>query len=134
MLVRTRTLPTMVLVSLLALLFTACSSLVDGSLEEARRGVITVDTPAYFAERATATANPGDGSWVRVQCFQGGALVYTESLPVDEDNKAYPTLGPTWRWVSGNADCTAEEMVQGKKPGHWRVVARTTFEAIDPNQ
>lgn len=131
---RTTFLSVPVLLVILSLALAACNSAV-GEIEEAgMRGVITVQTPAYFAETVEATANPGGESWVQVECFQSRALVYTQTVQVDEDNKAYLTLGPTWRWTGGNADCTAEELVRGKKLGQWRVVARTTFEAIDPSE
>ncbi len=109
-----------------ALALTAVTA--GGSL--ASKGSITVDD-GVFAGTTTAIVNPGgDNAWAHAECFQGGTLVYAQTVEVDSNNQATLTLGPTPSWQSGDADCTASE-------DHWngrrfQTVARTTFHVDDP--
>lgn len=60
----------------------------------------------HFAVSTTKTDYP----WVRVTCFQGGELVYSQSHGIYEsyDFEQTFTLGPTGRWTGGDASCNAD--------------------------
>lgn len=80
-----------------------------------------------FSGTVTATVNPGgDGTFVRMECFQNGRLVGGQFVPVDANGTAILQLGPSVRWTSGDADCTAEAGYFGPS-GRWRAIASTTF-------
>ncbi len=57
------------------------------------------------------TVDPSLKPYVQLHCYQGGSLVYSQSAGFYPD---FPwpgaqvfTLGPTYYWASGAADCTA---------------------------
>jgi len=58
----------------------------------------------------------GDRSdyWVVAKCFQVGLLVSAEWVSADAAGYAHLTLGPTERWTTGAAECTAEAGFYGK--------------------
>lgn len=67
--------------------------------------------------------------WIQVQCFQAGTLVYSEhhgALPGIYGYDLPFQLGPTLRWQSGAADCTAS--VRSTKRGALdKVLASVSF-------
>jgi hypothetical protein len=66
-----------------------------------------------FVVSTTATAYP----WVEVQCYQGGALVYDNSVGYFS-SYMFPqvfTLGPTALWGGGAATCKASAISYGTR-------------------
>ncbi len=94
-------------------------------------GVISVPDAVYGGS-TVATVNPGgDGVYVFLQCYAptfGGEYVHAKYFDVDANGQA--AIGPLMSrlWLSGEADCTAQEGYFTRNGfGKWVVVAATTF-------
>jgi hypothetical protein len=86
---------------------------------------------ASFGTITTATVNPGgDNVWVYAECYQNGIAVYGQYAKADVNNHAALGLGPTPLWQGGAATCMAQEGYWSKTM-RWRVLAQTTFQALD---
>jgi hypothetical protein len=93
----------------------------------AARGDAHITVPdGVFAGTTTATLNPGGSTYAYARCYQDGTLVYAQYVRSTSSNTATFTLGPTPLWQGGAANCTAEEGSFARN-GHWRAVAKTTF-------
>jgi hypothetical protein len=91
-------------------------------------------TEAHFGAHVTfrVSTTATTGPWVNVNCYQNGALVYSQW------HGFYPsyiwgqvfTLGPTPSWQSGAADCTAR-LVKLRSNGRQSLLATTSFHAYE---
>ena len=123
-----------VLVSVLAIGLGSPSSLAapggNGKHKSGGSAGITVPDGNYMGI-TVATVNPGGESvWIKVECYQDGALVFAGYWRPDSNNQAVIGLGPSQLWTGGDANCTAEEGYF-HRGGRWRVIASTTFNAYD---
>ncbi len=68
-------------------------------------------------------------STIQLQCYQGGALVFSDSRPTWEGGLKYGesfTLGPSFAWSGGDADCVAK-LGHRTNGGKWRTDAKVEF-------
>jgi hypothetical protein len=87
-----------------------------------------------YGGTATATvANPPANTWVEATCFQNGAPVIYNRLPVDASGHAALQLGPTDGYQAGigGAGCSAEAKFWNLKRQRWVSLATTTFHVSD---
>ena len=81
-----------------------------------------------FGGTTVAAVTPtslGGTVFVQASCYQGGNLVYGQTLMTGSNGLATLTLGPTPRWLGGSAACTADAGYF--RNGRWRTMASTTF-------
>ena len=111
-------------------------------MPKARSGVYSLSIPdGAFGATVTAAVRPvpangtedgWDAMWVKVQGFQGGERVYTETLRV-VDGEVTLTLGPTPSWDGGPAICHAVAgffFVNRKGSAELRVEASADFNVL----
>lgn len=91
------------IIAVVALLVVASPALArgkkGGSIELTESNPYTIGQQVSFDVTTTNIDQP----WVTTRCYQDGEIVYAESHSPD----GVFTLGPTSKWHSGGADCTA---------------------------
>lgn len=87
---------------------------------------VTVRNAAFGGTAVVTTTRAGDAAWVHVDCTQTGVIVHSQWARLDAKGRAKVTLGPTSRWTSGAAACTAE-IGYFSSNGRWRVDTVASF-------
>jgi hypothetical protein len=73
------------------------------------------------------------GPWLRLECYDGGTLVYWENRAGFEGGYRYGVpfaLGPSLAWPSGEADCVGILGHQHPKNGKFMTEATTEFHVM----
>ena len=71
-----------------------------------------------FGYQTSYAATDGSGPWLKLQCYQDGVLVLSDVRAGFEGGYGYGVpfvLGPTVRWIGGDADCTGILGHQGSR-------------------
>jgi hypothetical protein len=80
----------------------------------------------------TVSTTESTGPWVNVNCYQNGALVYSQWHGFYADYLWDPvfSLGPTPSWQSGGAECVAR-LVELRSNGRDRTLVTMSFYAYE---
>ena len=90
--------------------------------------VPAIDAPdGAFGGTITATITDSPYRFAHAQCVQGGRVVYEQWVRV-QGGAATFQLGPTARWVGGDADCVAD--VGKLTGGRWTPIASDAFTVV----
>jgi hypothetical protein len=90
-------------------------------------------TQPHFGGQVTFTVHTeSTGPWINVNCYQNGALVYSQWHGFYADYLWDPVfnLGPTPSWQSGGAECVAR-LVELRSNGRERMLGTMSFYAYE---